>query len=222
MFWVQISTGRKSILFFTRMDELGNRVSLLREKLPVKHLQLPLARCLLIHSLLLLGQLKWGSLSSQFWSWKFREFTGNNSFVRWFKKHILCHLVGSHWQEGQREGFCGLRKLPLSPSLPGWLQQMAKRVWHELWSQQRSTEAHVREASCCGWRQRPLWALLQRVRCWGLLSGLLSPAGLPIMATGRHAWARTMEEPATSPLSSGPKLWPCKADGLFLVPAQTL
>ena len=83
-------------------------------------------------------------------------------------------------------------------------------------------KAHVREASCCGWRQRPLWALLQGVRCWGLLSGLLSPAGLPTMATGRRAWARTKEEPATSPLSSGPKLRPCKADRLFLVPAQTL
>lgn len=150
MFWVQISTGRKGILFFTWMDELGNRVSLLRDKLPVKHLQLPLARCLLIHSLLLLGQLKWGSLSSQFWSWKFIEFTGNNSFVRWLKKHILCHLVGSHRQKGQWEGFCGLRKLPLSPSLPGWLQQMAKRVWHELWSQQRSTEG-TREGSFLLW-----------------------------------------------------------------------
>lgn len=205
MFSVQISTGRKSVLFSTRKDEQGNRVSLWREKLPAKHFQLSLARCLLTHSLLLPRQLKWGSLSSHFLS-SCIELTGNNSFVPWFKNHTL-----SPYQKLPSGG--ALRRLlwapeaPTEPSLARLTATNAKKVWNDLWNRRDPEKAHAREACCCGGGGSGCCGggHCYGLSCWGLGLGAAKPRGSASHGKGHPAKARTMEELVTSPLSSGPK-----------------
>ena len=170
------------------MDEPGNRVPLLRNKLPVKHLQLSMVTCLLTHSLLLLRQLKWASLSSQFCI-SCIELAGNNSFVCWFKTHTTCHLEGGHRQEGIHW------TLPHQTYCSKWL----KKSGRILGTRRDPKVASVEESWLLWrWRQRLPWALLQGVSAGVLAVVLLSTKWL----TGCHAQPRDKGWTSNKPTQS--------------------